>query len=161
MRRPRPSSWPRCCVVGSNWESLGEGVGHFGVGGAQPRARPGEGLGGGQERIRRSHLWVRPALASHPRPGGQRTPVVRKGPVSAARPVTRPARPILKRPLGLGLWRPRDRGIASPPFPDVSLLLSLKRHLRLLGVCWLPPHVLEAGFWDAKREVTSIIPYPF
>lgn len=79
MRRPRPSSWPRCCVVGSNWESLGEGVGHFGVGGAQPRARPGEGLGGGQERIRRSHLWVRPALASHPRPGGQRTSVDVRG----------------------------------------------------------------------------------
>lgn len=143
MRRPRPSCRPRGCVVGSSWESLGDGGGHPGDRGGEKAQ--GEGRGGYEQ------LPLGAAgsgLAPPPRvqgtsEGGRARPPLRL--VLSRDPHARAGK-------DLGAWASGvcEKGAWSPRFPDVSLLLFLKRHLPLVGVYRLPPSCVES--WAAWMQ---------
>lgn len=149
-----PGAWPSAGVL-CRWEPLesrGEGVGDpGGLGGrarawGQPRGRAGRGGSG--------HLWVRPARPRTPALGAGGLPRG-KGPLSAARLVTRPAR---ERPLGLRLERPRERSTGPFRFQTLPYSFPTKSVSRWLGCTGYHPSVAKAGFSAAEREVASRIP---
>lgn len=113
---------------------------------AQPRSGPGEGPGGGQGRIRGSHRWVRPART--PAPGTRGRPRGERAPLSdSSCHETRAPEP--GKTFGPGPLAP-EKGAWSPPFPDVSLLLSLERHLPLVRVYQLPAACVESWLLGCK-----------
>lgn len=157
MRRPRPSSRPRCCIVGRRWESLSEGMGDLGgvAGAAQvrawrrPRGRAGEDRG-------QPPLG---AAGSHPRPRDQRTSEGKRAPLSdSCCHETRAPEP--GKTFGPGPLAP-EKGAWSPPFPDVSLLLFLKRHLPLVRVYRLPAACVESWLLGCKMGTRAESPIHF
>lgn len=134
MVRAAAAATEACLSVGvlRRWETLGVSGRGLKRSRRPWRARPGPGPGERQGRKERPPLGAaRPGLAAQP----QEPQDVRggKGSLSAAASVTSPSRPSRGRPLGLYLERPRERSTGTPPFPDVSLLLSRKKHLPLVG----------------------------
>lgn len=160
MRPPRPASRLRFCVVGSRWESLGEGLGD--PGGRDGRAR---GLGwclgkrkGGKRAATSGCGQPGPCI---PAPGARGRPKAERATLSCFLcHETRTPEP--GKALGLCLGSPRERshGISS-----VSRRFLVPFPQKAPPAGWYPtgyhPHVAKTGFSDAKREEASRIPYPF
>lgn len=130
----RPASRLRFCVVGSRWESLGEGLGD--PGGVTGATAAWAGAWG-KARRKGGHLWSAASLGLASRPRGPED-------VRAER-ATQPCfcheirTPEPGKALGLCLGSAEKGATGSSPFPDVSKLFSRKSTSRLLVTHWLPP----------------------
>lgn len=121
----------------------------------------GAGPGESQRRRESGHLWVRPALASHPSPGGRRTSKGEKGPpqlLLCHKTHTREPGEA----FGPVPERPRERSADYPfRFQTFPCSFPAKSTSRGLACTGYHPHVAKAGFADIKREEASRMPCPF